>query len=918
MSARKRLTASAALGLLVIALAVPATVQADFGIKSLSAVSRNEDESIDLQAGSHPYEYDIRIEMNQNGEEPEGKLSELVVDLPPGLVGNPRAMPRCKGFEFEGQLAPCPGNSQIGTVEVSLGDLGLLSTLPIYNLTPPFAVPASVGFSIVGFNTFAEGSVRTGGDYGIRVSDITVPTELKIRWIRVTVWGVPADPSHDAERTCINEEGGLELDCSTDTPKLPFLTLPTSCTGPLQTTVTVRSLEGAEDSKPFQSVGEGGTPEGLGGCERPGFQPTISSQPETTVADSPTGLKFSLHLPQNEDPEGIATAHLKDAVVTLPPGLAVNPSTADGLEACSPAQINLNGPEPAQCPPNSEVGTVKAETPLLDHPVLGSVFIAKQGDNPFGSLIALYVALHDPFTGVVVKLAGKVEPDPVTGQLRATFKENPQLPVEDFDFEFFGGPQASLTTPPTCPIDPNTGSNLNTTVAQLTPWTSPQGVDVFPTSSFQILSAPGGGRCAPTEAQMPNAPGFEAASEVALAGSFTPFGLKLTRENGSQRFAALNTTLPPGLSAKLAGVSECSDAQIAQAQSRSNPGQGALEKQSPSCPSSSHVGVVNVGAGSGAPFFVQGDAYLAGPYKGAPLSLAIITPAVAGPFDLGTVVVRAALEVNEETAQASVKSDPVPTILQGIPLDVRTIVFKTDRPEFALNPTSCDEKQVTGQEVSTTGAVANLSSRFQVGGCKGLDYSPKFNLSLKGAVKRSGHPTLRAVLTQPAEQANSRRIVTILPATEFIDPLRTANPCTRPQFAEGKCPASSVLGKARVFTPLLDKPLEGPIYFRANGGARELPDVVLDLHGQVHFVQVGFVDAVHRKGSETSRVRTIFNNIPDAPLTKAIIELKGGKKGTLVNSANLCKVPPVASVKMSAQNNKGNDFEKKMGTSCKK
>jgi len=505
----------------------------------------------------------------------------------------------------------------------------------------------------------------------------------------------------------------------------------------------------------------------------------------------------------------------------------------------------------------------------------------------------------------VVKLAGRVEPDPVTGQLRTTFENNPQLPFENFDFDFFGGPRASLTTPSTC--------GTYATTARMTPWSSPQGADAFPTDSFAI-----GAPCPSTEAQMPHAPSFEAGTATPLAGAYSPFVVKLARENGSQRLSGLNTTLPPGVTAKFAGITECSDAQIAQAAARSAPGQGALERQSPSCPPGSQIGVVNVGAGSGNPIYVQGNVYLSGPYKGAPFSLAIITPGIAGPFDIGTVVVRAALYVNEETGQGTVKSDPLPQILAGIPLDVRSVAVKIDRSAYVLNPTSCEAKQVSAEAISTTGAVAHLNNRFQVGGCKGLDYTPKLSLSLKGATRRSGHPSLRSVLTQPSGQANARRIVVILPPTEFIDPLRTANPCTRPQFAAGNCPPASILGKAKVITPLFDEPLEGKVYFRANGGARELPDAVADLRGPVHFVLVGFVDAVHKQGSETSRVRTTFANVPDAPVTKAIVELRGGKKGTLVNSANLCKVPPVATVKMSAQNNKVQKQDQRIATSCKK
>lgn len=905
----KRLAGALGLIALLAALLAPAA-EASFGIESASAGGFNRDGTVDLRAGTHPFEYTLSFTLNHDAEEHvEARLRDLIAELPPGLVGNPQAVPRCTGAQFEGQVPHCPGDTQIGIARIRIP--GLEAVSPVYNLTAPLGVPASIGFSVVNNNSFQEASLRPA-DYGVNVSDLTVPTNVEIISVSETIWGVPADPAHDEERECFDSEGSIIFGCPTDATPAPFLTLPTSCAGPLQTTIGVDSVAepGVFQHETVESLGEDDAPEGLNSCEGPGFSPTITARPQTTAADSPTGLHFALHIPQNANPEGTATADLKDAVVTLPTGLAISPSTADGRLACSLAQIELHGPNPAQCPAASAVGTVQAKTPLLDHPVPGTVYLARQGENPFGSLIALYIALDDPISGVIVKLAGRVEPDPATGQLKTTFLDNPQLPVEDFDFDFIGGAHASLTTPPIC--------GTYTTIALLTPWTFPEGPRVSPSDSLAIGSGAGGATCPPGDAQMPNSPIFEAGTAEPQAGSFSPFLLRLHRENGSQRFAALNVTLPTGLSAKLAGVQECSEAQIAQAEARSQPGEGGLERQSPSCPAGSQIGVANVGAGSGAPLFVQGNVYLAGPYKGAPLSLAIITPAVAGPFDLGTVVVRSPLFIDEETGQATVKSDPIPTILQGIPLDVRTIAVKIDRPDFTINPTSCQEKAVSGQVTSTTGAVAVLKDRFQAKRCNLLGYSPKLALTMKGATRRSGHPALKSVLTQPSDQANSRRISVVLPATEFIDQNHIANPCTRPQFAEGRCPPASVLGKARVFTPLLEKPLEGLVYFRANGGERELPDVVVDLHGQVHIVLVGFTDSVHKKGSESSRVRTTFAAVPDAPVSKAIIELNSGKKGLLVNSANICKVHNVATVKMSAQNNQAQDRNQKIATSCHK
>jgi hypothetical protein len=913
---RRALCACLFLVALLFLAALPGTAQAGFGIKSLSVSALEENGSVDTAAGSHPFAYRVSFEMNQDEEgKPEGTLRDLILQLPPGLIGNPRAVTACSGAQFEGEVGHCPNESVIGVAHTRIynGTEVLEATNPIYNLVPPLGVPAAVGFTLSGTLTIEEASLRTGSDYGADVSDITVPTTVFIQSITADIWGVPAAHGHDAERKCLPPEGEVLFSpCEVEAAAhpAPFLSLPTSCGAPLKTTALADSLQepGVFMKAVSFSLDEHGNPVGLDSCSKPPFDPTIEARPESSAADSPTGLHFQLHLPQEEDPAKPATAELKDAVVALPAGLAVNPSSANGLAACSETQVDLHGPGPAQCPAASKLGTVEVRTPLLDHPVKGAVYLARQGENPFGSLIAVYLAVDDPLTGVIVKLAGKVVPDPVTGQLVTTFTENPQLPFEDVELDFKGGPTASLTTPPTC--------GAYTTTADLTPWTTPEGADALRTSSFPVDAGAAGGPCASSEAQLPNAPSFEAGSAGTLAGSFAPFVLRLSRENGSQRFGALDVTLPPGESAKLAGTSECSDAQIAAAAARSNPGEGALERQSPSCPASSEVGTVTAGAGSGAPVYVSGRAYLAGPYKGAPLSLVIITPALTGPFDLGTVVVRSALYVNETTAQATVKSDPLPQSLQGIPLDIRSIAVKVDRPEFSLNPTSCEAMAVSGEEISTTGQAASLSNRFQVGGCRGLDFSPKLSLQMKGAKRRSGHPALKATLTQPSGQANIARTAVILPPTTFIDQNHIANPCTRVQFTERKCPPNSVLGNARVFTPLLEKPLEGPLYFRSNGGERELPDVVADLHGQIHVVLVGFVDSVHEKGSESSRVRTTFANVPDAPVSKAVFSLKGGKQGLLVNSANICKVANTATVKMKGQNGKAHDFDAKISTGC--
>jgi hypothetical protein len=892
-------------------LALPAPAQANFGIKSFSVAATNEDHSVDRLAGSHPFEYTVNVALNSKGNEVEGELRELTVELPPGMDGNPLAVDRCSGTAFDGQINHCPGSTQIGVAHAVLPFDE--AVVPVYNMTPPLGTVARFGFSVLGLNSFQDASLRTGSDYGINVADITIPTGIFLRRISVTIWGVPAEESHDAERTCVKPNGDLFVGCSSSmssplTPPAPFLTLPTSCTGPLLTKVKVSSLQEPnvvqEASAP--SLDEHGDPGGMVGCESPPFEPTITARPESAVSDSPTGLNFNLQIPQNEDPHMIATAHLRDSTVTLPAGLAVNPSAGNGLGACSLAQIGLHQPSPASCPADSEVGTVSIETPAIDHPLPGTVYLATQGDNPFGSLLALYIVIDDPVTGVIVKLAGRVEPDPVTGQLRTTFLDNPQLPFEDFEFHFTGGPRAALTTPPAC--------GTYTTTADLVPWTSPFAPNAVRTDSFPISSSPSG-PCASGEAQMPNAPVFEAGTVAPLAGTYSPLVLKVARENGSQRLAALNVSLPPGLTGRLKGLQECSDAQIAAAAARANPGEGALEQRQPSCPASSEVGTVVGGAGSGAPLYVPGHVYLAGPYKGAPLSLVVIVPAVAGPFDLGTVVVRTALYVNERTAQITAKSDPLPTILHGIPLDVRSIAIQMSRSNFTLNPTSCDPLELGGEALSPVPATAALRQRFQVGGCRGLEFKPQLKLSLEGPTKRSGHPALKAVVTYPKHGsfANIARAQVSLPHAEFLDQGNLDKVCTQPELRSRTCPKRSIYGHAKAWSPLLDEPLEGPVYIGVGFG-HKLPDLVAELNGQVRILLNGRVDTTKQSG-----IRNTFEVVPDAPVSRFVLEMKGGKKyGLLENSENVCLKPQYANARFVAHDDALAQLHPQISYDCKK
>jgi hypothetical protein len=799
----------------------------------------------------------------------------------------------------------------VGVIKARVSNGGFFGPfiVPLFNMVPPAGAPAELGFSVLGgIYSHIEGFVRTGEDYGLSAVSNDIPYILPIPGFKVMLWGDTSSELYDEVRDrCLEYEGNCPAE---NQQTMPFVSMPSSCGGPLTTRAAISSWEEPDifSRGSFQSADANGNPVGVEGCNQLEFNPSIESKATTTLADSPTGLDFNLKVPQTPGVEALSTANVKDVKVTLPPGMVVNPSAGDGLGSCSAAEIEINGPEAARCPDAAKVGTAEIITPLLEAPLSGQVYLAKPFENPFNSLLALYITVNDPRTGLVFKLPGEVAPDPVSGQLTATFKENPELPFNELKVSFFNGARASLTSPATC--------GTKTTNAVITPWSTPEGADVPSSDSFTTTTAPGGGECPTSEAQLPNQLSFNAGTLAPQAGSYSPFVLKATRPDGSQRITAIETSLPAGLTGKLAGIPYCSEAQIAAASARSHTGQGAAEQANPSCPAASQVGSVDVAGGSGPnPLHVQGRVYLAGPYKGAPLSFVVITPALAGPFDLGTVVSRVALEVNPETAKIRAVSDPLPRILAGIPLDIRSVALSLNRPGFTLNPTSCDPMKIAGQITSATGALLPISSPFQVGSCSALAFKPKLAITLKGATKRGGHPALTAVATQAPGQANPASVSVTLPHSAFLDQAHIRTVCTRVQFAAGKvpgeaCPAGSVYGKASVITPLLDQPLSGPVFLRSS--SHELPDLVVALHGQLDVVVDGTVDSV--KG----RLRNTFEAVPDAPFSKFVLQMQGGRKGLVVNSTDLCRSTNRAVLKWRGQNGKELDSQPAVKNSCGK
>jgi len=887
-----------------------------YGIEEVSAALSS------TQAGAHS-DFTTTIELKtdpagptQAGlNPPYARTRNLSVTLPPGLLGNPDNFPKCTLGQLEDRK--CPFDSQIGITEVSVY---LLSTLtePVYLMEPPAKgdVVARIGFQAGVYPTVLNVRVRPEIGYGIEAKLEGANASAQLVRAVTTLWGVPSSPIHDEERLTPDEAevgGGPPGGRESGLEPLPFITNPTRCG-------VKREISVSSDS--YQTPGvystKTATLPAITGCGKLTFAPTFSLTPGADTADSPSGMDAKLFLSQEglRDPDILATPHLKKATVVLPEGMTMNPAAASGLGACTEAQIGLISEDPIRfnalppsCPSSAKVGTAQIKTPVLPEPLEGGLYLASQSDNPFDTLLAGYLVAEGQ--GVMIKLAGRFDVNPLTGQIAAVFDDNPEQPVEEVELHFKDGPQGVLTTPLSC------GSYG--IQSSLSPWSAadpsaPKPTEVVTsTSPFSIVSGPGGSPCPDGGFSV----GLTAGTTDPSAGKFSPFVMRLTREDGTPRLQGLELTLPLGLTGKLAGIPYCPESALQLAVSLDQPGQGASELASPSCPEASLLGTVTAGAGSGpSPFFVStGKAFLAGPYKGAPLSFAIVAPAVAGPFDLGNVVVRTALYVDPQSAQITAVSDPVSTVLDGIPLDLRDVRVNLDRSGFTLNPTSCSQKSFTGVAIAESGARAPISERFQAASCASLGFKPKLSIKLSGGMKRTDHPALTAVLTARKGDANLRSTAVTLPHSEFIDHSHIGNPCTRAQFNVDACPKKSVLGTARVFTPLLDNPLEGPIYFRSNGGERLLPDVVLDLGGQIPLIQIGEVDSVNPK---SARIRTTFRGVPDAPVRKVVLKLKGGKEGLLVNSANLCSHTRRADVRMAAHNGLSRNFKSVVKTSCSK
>jgi hypothetical protein len=965
---RMRRIASSAITLsfLVIAAATPAGAAAveekPFGITSfkMETVEATEEKEVErlgshgfefvnkpysyTQAGGHPWALVSSGELtNEKAGEP-GLLEriflpgyfpvaptqdpkDIAATLPPGLLGDPQAVPRCSLSVVTSGAGKCPAGTIVGWY--ALGDAGNRVNYvgPIVNVAP--SAGESAEFVLENETPLYEGLltahlVRTENpvtkqrEYGFTVVGNEIPL-IGIFRFELTFWGVPAEKSHDAMRGrfCRVTNPVFPLECTgggetSGIAPVPFLSLGTNCSGGTQT-ATLR----ADSWQSPGSVREGRysgyaeattTMPPLTGCDHLSFAPTIEVKPDTKTADEPVGAEVDVDVPQNEQPGSLATPHLRDAVVTLPEGMSVNPGVVDGIQACNetgPEGINFDGPESEKtgpsgelqlaaghCPNGSTVGTAEAITPLLPEPVKGHVYLARplcggvgqpactNQDALDGHLYQLYLELGGTGelanAGINIKALGYVEANPATGQLTTKFLENPQAPFSELKVHLNGGPRASLANPPTC--------GPAVTTADFTPWsapgTTPEGAlmagtpDATPSSSFQVAG------CASPPAWNP---GFVAGAVTPRAGQFSQFVLSLSRQDREQYVKGIQVHTPPGLLGMLASVPLCPEAQA------SDPATyGECE--------ASKIGTTRVASGSGShPFEIEGSMYLTGPYEGAPFGLSVVTHAVAGPFNLGLVVVRARIQVDPVNSTLTITTDEtgphaVPQIIFGVPLRLQRITVDINRPNFMFNPTNCSRQEIAATVSGNQNALARVASPFAVGGCKSLAFKPKFTASTSGRTSRSRGASLDTKLSYPAgsvgKEANIARVKVSLPR-QLPSRLSTLqHACTARTFERNptECPAASIVGIVKARTPLLPVELSGPVYFVSHGG-EQFPSLVIVLQGDG--VRVDLTGATFiNKQNITS---TTFKTVPDVPVGTFELYLPQGKFSALAATANLCK-----------------------------
>jgi hypothetical protein len=832
-----------------------------FDVDSFDVDVRDSPTVQPAQAGGVPTEIDTGAELRSQAlanfdfpafavVSPPESFRDVVVHVPPGFIGYPTATPaHCTAAQLAeqstgtAQVPICPRDSQIGLALVNGKD-----TVPVYNLEPPRGAPAEFGFYYQGLIVNLRAKVRPT-DYGIDIVTSKAPSSVPISKFEVQLWGVPTDSSHDPVRAECTEglygAGTSGTLCPSIAPREPLLRMPTSCAGPLGWSMDINSYQHpatflhAETTTPAPS-----------NCRLNPFDPALTLAPSTLAPHASSGVDTVVSMPQVFGPNGIAPADIRRVSVVLPDGMTINPSSADGLRACADGELKLRREGAATCDPASKLGTVTVRTPLLDHPIGGSVFLRTQNsDDPSsGELFRLAIELRSDDDGVDVKLPGSIRTDPNSGQLTTVFDALPQLPFDSMTLHFKTGPRAPLATPSTC--------GVHTTQVDFLSW----GDRPFHGSSAFVM-----GGCTSPRFD----PSFRAGVERPVAGASSPMHVRLSRTDDDQWFRSLTINTPKGLLARVKDAVQCSN--------------DAANKDT--CPAGSLIGHATVGAGVGAyPFYVTtGRVYLTQSYRGAPYGLAVAVHALAGPFDLGTVVVRQAIQVNSRTAQLSVVSDPFPTILKGVPLRIRSVRVAIDKARFMVNPTNCSEQKVGGTATSVDGVIAPLSSRFQIGGCKGLKFAPRLRLSVgsRNHTRRGNSTPFKAVLTQKPGQSNLKSVKVSLPQTLAALLPVVNRACTLAEYQAGRC-AKAQAGSAVARTPLLKDPLRGGAFFVRHPG-QGLPDLMVRLRGDIAIDLVGRVTI-----PGGTRLATNFDTIPDAPVSKFTLRIVAGSHGPLGVKTNLC------------------------------
>ncbi len=898
------------------------SAQVPFGVENFDFGALATDGLPAHQAAGHPDSVVAGFDLATTNTGPQGgtnyhspaELRDAIVDLPMGFVGNPLVAPRCPihALLLAVEKTACPQASIIGEVafEAFPGIFRMTGgqgseTTALYNLEPEAGYPAEFGFTYLGKPVFMYASViRDGAAYELRVAAPGIPV-LETLGVQLLLFGNPAQRDSGANG-------------------LPFFTSPANCVGGSMDAKI--EVDAWEDPGVFRSATSSTYPHIIN-CGALRFEPSLAATPDSTQADEPSGYNFDLAVPQTESEVAPATPPLKNATVALPAGVSVSPSAADGLGACAAegsSGINIGSSNvtpqgqdlgdsqatelgngqgspgessyddglwhtaPGHCPQDSTVGSVEVVTPLLPKPLHGHLYLAEPGcggegqascgpaDASDGNLFGMY--LEAAGFGAILKLRGSVSVNPTTGQLSVTFRENPQLPFSDLRLRVDGGPRAPLANPLAC-------GSANTT-ADLTPWSSPVTPDATPLSSFAVDWDGHGGACPPA----PFSPSFSAGMSSSLsAGSFSPFTLTISRGDRQQYLSRISITTPPGLLGMLSSVTLCGEPQAANG----------------TCSAASEIGTTTVAAGAGShPYWVTGHVYLTTGYGGAPFGLTIVVPAKAGPFNLGNVVVRASINVNPETSALTIVSDPLPQIIDGVPLRVQTVNVNVNRRGFMFNPTNCEAHQITGTIAAAQGAVANVSSTFTASGCRNLPFTPRFTATTAAKSSKKGGASLDVKILYKPGQANIKSVSVALPKQlpSRLTTIQQACPAATFAANPATCPPGSLIGVAHGHTPVLPTELVGPAYLVSHGGAA-FPDVVLVVEGEG--VRVDLRGSINIKKGITS---STFATVPDVPIRSFDLTLPTGSHSALTTNlpakahGNLCGQKLIMPTTLTGQN----------------